>query len=244
MKVASWNVARRNSWREQVRLKGFPDVLLLQEVQDPTGLEVPGMWSLGAEIDERGRRETWGNAIVSKFPLTPVQLDSEYKGSLLAATVNLPDGRLMGLVNIYGLLERSPKNPDVKYVHFGVHRMLSDVGFWLAAAQGPYVDGFIVAGDFNKDRAMDGGTSKRTGRQIASNIFNRFGDFDMHEVEPPLGITYRHSSSKSTWHLDHFFISSALQESSAMFDYRSMNPSFGLSDHMPIGVEISPTFTD
>ena len=91
---------------------------------------------------------------------------------------------------------------------------------------------------------MDGGTSKRTGRQIASNIFNRFGDFDMHEVEPPLGITYRHSSSKSTWHLDHIFISSELQKSSAMFDYRSMNPSFGLSDHMPIGVEISSTFTD
>ena len=41
--------------------------------------------------------------------------------------------------------------------------MLSDVGFWLAAAQGPYVDGFIVAGDFNKDRAMDGGNLEAHG---------------------------------------------------------------------------------
>jgi hypothetical protein len=111
----------------------------------------------------------------------------------------LPDGKTLGLVNIYGLLESSPMTPEVKVVHYGIHRMLSDVGFWLAQLEEPKVDGFIVGGDLNKDRRMDGGAGFKTGRSIASNLLNRFSDFGLAEADLKGATTFTHSSSKSTW---------------------------------------------
>jgi hypothetical protein len=70
-----------------------------------------------------------GDSIPSKFPPSQVQISSEHKGSLLAAKMSLPDGSSIGLVIVYGLLERLPKDPDVKYVDFGAHQNVVRRGF-------------------------------------------------------------------------------------------------------------------
>jgi endonuclease/exonuclease/phosphatase family metal-dependent hydrolase len=145
----------------------------------------------------------------------------------------LPDGKTLGLVNIYGLLESSPMTPEVKVVHYGIHRMLSDVGFWLAQLEEPKVDGFIVGGDLNKDRRMDGGAGFKTGRSIASNLLNRFSDFGLAEADLKGATTFTHSSSKSTWQIDHIFLSEHLAKRTAarVVTTNGINEH---SDHSPI----------
>ena len=239
MKIATWNVARRRAWETVLGEETFPDVILLQEVLNPSSLTLPDLFVLGQEINERGRHESWGNAIVSKYPLELVTLQSEYEGSLLTAVVSKPDGQRLGLVNLYGLLEASPLRVETKIVHFGLHRMLSDSGFWLAGLEEPIVDGFVVAGDLNKDRAMDGGTGFKSGRNIASNILNRFDDYGLIEFQEEGDKTFRHSSSKSMWKIDHLFVSEKLASRATAIDLTSLNPDFTNSDHMPLGAELN-----
>ena len=238
MKIATWNVARRRAWEQTSHEESFPDVFLLQEVSNPASLSLPGRFVLGQEINERGRTESWGNAIVSKYPLEPVTLKSEYQGSLQTAVLTKPDGQRLGLVNLYGLLEPSPLKTDTKIVHFGLHRMLSDIGFWLVGLEEPMVDGFVVAGDLNKDRAMDGGTGLKSGRRIASNLLNRFDDFGLVELQRDGDKTFRHSSSKSMWKIDHFFTSEKLAVHAKAIDLTALNLDFRHSDHMPLGVDL------
>ena len=243
MKIATWNVARRRAWEGALEEESFPDVMLLQEVLNPSSLELPGLFVLGKEINERGRKESWGNAIVSKYPLELVTLKSEYEGSLLAAVVSKPDGQRLGVINLYGLLEPSPLRAETKIVHFGLHRMLSDSGFWLAGLEEPIVDGFVVAGDLNKDRAMDGGTGFKSGRNIASNVLNRFDDYGLIELQGEGDKTFRHSSSKSMWKIDHLFVSEKMAGRATAIDLTALNPDFTNSDHMPLGVELSASLT-
>lgn len=238
MKIATWNVARRRAWEHALHAEVFPDVALLQEVQNPSSISIPGFFVLGQEINERGRRESWGNAIISRYPLENVRLHSEYKGSLLTAVARLPSGHRLGLVNLYGLLESSPNKTETKIVHFGLHRMLSDVGFWLTRLEEPLVDGFVVAGDLNKDRAMDGGTGFKSGRRIASNLLDRFTDFGLVEISQVGDKTFRHSSSKSMWKIDHFFVSENYAEKAKILNLKRLNPDFEHSDHMPLGVDL------
>jgi hypothetical protein len=116
----------------------------------------------------------------------------------------LPEGKTLGLVNIYGLLESSPMTPEVKVVHYGIHRMLSDVGA-----------GF------------------KTGRSIASNLLNRFSDFGLAEADLKGATTFTHSSSKSTWQIDHIFLSEHLAKRTAarVVTTNGINEH---SDHSPI----------
>lgn len=234
--VATWNVARRQGWQSALSSSQTPDVLFLQEVKNPESLELDGWHVIGSSINERGRKESWGNAILSRLELIEVKLSTEYKGSLCFAAVSL-GSELIGLVNIYGLLEPSPMQPKQKFVHYGLHRMLSDIGFWLAGLEEPKVSGFVVGGDLNKDRKMDGGGGFKSGRSIASNLLNRFDDFGLKEVSPEQSPTYKHSSG-SLWQIDHLFVSSKFKYS-VMNDLGArLNPEFTHSDHQPLGVEI------
>lgn len=242
MKFISWNIARRTA-ALPLALETFnPDIAFFQEAKYPT-MEAPaGYFSLGNSINERGRTQTWGNLIISKTPLAPVDLGSEYRGSMIAATTTLDNGLTLGLLNLYGLLESTPENPKLKIVHFGVHRMLSDAGFWLAQFIEPKVDAFIVAGDLNKDRKMDGGTGFKSGRQIASNLLNRFSDFGLNELLPnyyPDGVkTFRHSTSKVDWQIDHLFISEGLSKSVESLEVVDNQFTAEASDHFPISMTL------
>lgn len=238
----SWNLARRSGGIRLSLEKFDPDISFFQEVKNPREELPPGFFGLGNSINERGRTETWGNLIVSKTPLTPVDLGSEYKGSMVAATTTLASGFTLGLLNLYGLLEPTPNNPKLKIVHFGVHRMLSDAGFWLAQFDGPKVDAFLVAGDLNKDRQMDGGKGFKSGRQIASNLLNRFSDFGLHELIPfyyPDGVqTFRHSTSDVDWQIDHVFISEKLSKTVESFEVVNDESTRNASDHYPISMTL------
>lgn len=238
MKFASWNVARKAGGIPALIEYVNPDIAFLQECQDPESLKLDGYQVIGRSIDERGRKESWGNAIISKFSLSSVEIDGDYRGSMICATVAVSERQTLGLINLYGLLEGSPLNPKVKFVHPGIHRMLSDASFWLAGAQTPKVDGFIVGGDLNKDRKMDGKPSLRTGRSIASNLIDRFSDFGLQEVDLGGVQTFTHSSSKSTWQIDHVFLSEFLTAASSASVIN--DPSvIEHSDHKPILVEFS-----
>ena len=236
MKFASWNVARKRSGILALVEHLDPDVAFIQECGDPESLKVPGYYVIGRAIDERGRSQNWGNAIISKHPIAPVEIVSEYKGSMICASATMPDGSVLGLINLYGLLEPSPLKPEVKIVHYGVHRMLSDVGFWLAQLEGPKVESFIVGGDLNKDRRMDGGNGSKTGRSIASNLLNRFSDFGLIETDLGNAGTFTHSSSKSVWQIDHIFVSENLSKT-VVAKVVDEDAILGHSDHNPIFLE-------
>ncbi len=212
--------------------------MFLQESRNPTEREPQNYFSIGFQIDERGRTESWGNQILSKTPLEPVDLSSEYKGSMVAASTTLENGLTIGLLNLYGLLEPVPGNSKTKIVHFGLHRMLSDAGFWLAGFSGPKVDAFIVAGDLNKDRQMDGKRSLKSGRQISSNLLNRFTDFGLEELMPkyyPDGVqTFRHSTSAVPWQIDHLFVSESLASNVESVEVTDNDLVRRASDHFPI----------
>jgi hypothetical protein len=124
MKFASWNISRRDAGVAALVENLNPDIAFFQECKRPELLEVPGYQVVGNSVNERGRNQDWGNAIISKFPLHPVEIVSEYSGSLVCALAELPDGKTLGLVNIYGLLESSPIKPEVKVVHYGIHPKL------------------------------------------------------------------------------------------------------------------------
>ncbi len=243
MRFISWNIARRSQGLPHALNAYEPDIAFFQEVKNPSGQSPKGYFSIGKSIDERGRKENWGNLIVSKTPLTPVDLGSEYQGSMVAATTTLQNGQTLGLLNLYGLLERAPSKPGINIVHFGVHRMLSDAGFWLGQFDGPIVDGFIVAGDLNKDRQMDGGPSLRSGRQIASNLLNRFQDFGLTELIPtfyPSGVqTFRHTTSSVDWQIEHVFISESLSKKVETLEVVSDEVSLRASDHNPISFTLN-----
>jgi len=237
MKFASWNIARRDGGIPALIEHVNPDIAFLQECKSPESLIVPGYQVIGRSISERGINRNWGNVIISKLPLKPVDIVSEYKGSMVCATATMNDGKILGLVNIYGLLEPSPVRPDVKIVHYGVHRMLSDVGFWLAQLEDPKVEGFIVGGDLNKDRRMDGGRGFKTGRSIASNLLNRFSDFGLLEADLGGAITFTHSSSKSEWQIDHVFLSENLSKRASVKVVNDID-TLRHSDHSPILIEL------
>lgn len=243
MRFVSWNIARRSTGIP-LAIEAFrPDIAFFQEVRDSERQNFDGYFSLGKAINERDRHENWGNLIISKTPLEEVDLGSDYQGSMIAATTTLENGLTLGLLNLYGLLERTQSNPNIKVVHFGIHRMLSDAGFWLAQFDGPKVDGFMVAGDFNKDRKMDGGKSFKSGRQIASNLLNRFSDFGLIELVPryyPHGVqTFRHSTSSVDWQIDHIFISENLSDKVENLEVIKDEIIKSSSDHNPILLKLS-----
>lgn len=242
MKFISWNIARRSFGIPYAIGNLDPDIAFFQEAKHPTMGPPAGFYSLGSSINERGRTESWGNLIISKTPLTPVNLGSEYTGSMIAATTTLANGSTLGLLNLYGLLEPTPNNPKLKIVHFGVHRMLSDAGFWLTQFDGPRVDAFIVAGDLNKDRQMDGGTGFKSGRNIASNLLNRFSDYGLVEQIPlhyPNGVkTFRHSTSEIHWQIDHIFISERLSKNVESLEVLDNKFTREASDHYPISMNL------
>lgn len=243
MKFLTWNTARRSGTISASIDLFEPDVAFYQEAKLPAEYVQPGYHSLGKNIEERGRSEFWGNLILSKTPLNEVSLNTEYQGSMIAATTVLESGIKLGLVNLYGLLESTPTKPNLKIVHFGVHRMLSDAGFWLAQFDGPKVDAFVVAGDLNKDRQMDGGKSLKSGRSIASNLLNRFSDFGLTEIIPNFyehGVrTFKHSTSTVDWQIDHVFMSEKLTPAINSCSVVDNQTTEKLSDHFPIVLEIN-----
>ena len=84
MRLVSWNI-RKNPQAVEYAFDALgADVLLAQECNKRSQ---PGLESVGEFIDERWVRHKWGNMIFSKTRLSPLLLESEYKGSMTAASV-------------------------------------------------------------------------------------------------------------------------------------------------------------
>jgi endonuclease/exonuclease/phosphatase family metal-dependent hydrolase len=90
---------------------------------------------------------------------------------------------------------------------------------------------------------MDGGAGFKTGRSIASNLLNRFSDFGLVEADLDGATTFSHSSSKSTWQIDHIFLSEHLAKrtTARVVTIKGIDEH---SDHSPIMLSIDGALSD
>lgn len=243
LKIVSWNIRRSKKALAHAVDRLDADILMLQESSLRNGPPL-GLNCVGGHIDERGSKYTWGTHILSPHPLEPVAIETEYKGSLSVGICHLPDKKRIGLVNIYGLFERHPADPSQLMANLGIHRKLSDVGWWLWGRVGPKVDGFVLAGDFNNDRKMDGDllVGKKYG-QSSGTLLDRVVDFGLTEVlaeKYPEGIqTHWHVRSKKQWQIDHLFASPKILGKKWDVEVPSERSERSSSDHAPIILTIS-----
>ncbi len=237
--IVSWNVAQRKKAFAHALDRLEADLLLLQESSLPNHQTPLGLNWVGGNIAERGANYTWGTHILSPHPLEKVEIDTEYKGSLSTAICHLPNGKKIGVVNIYGLFERHPDRPGQSIANLGIHRKLSDVGWWLWGRVGPKVDGFVLGGDFNNDRRMDLDRSfgKKYSRS-ANTLLDRVVDFGLTEVlaeKHPNGIqTHWHVRSEKPWQIDHLFASPKILGKNWNVEVPQSKEGRSTSDHAPI----------
>lgn len=239
MKILSWNIARKLKALDCLQSMIEPDIALMQEFS-PHGVErFSGSELLFKSIDERGRKEIWGNAIYSKFGIEEVVFPTDYKGALVAGFTELSNGDRVGLLNIYGLFEKVGEGKKQKLAWLGIHRMISDAGIWLGGYVGPKVKYMIVAGDFNNDRQMDTHpTFQRANRRPAGLLLDRFSDFGLVELLPhhfgePVQ-THRHVRSKFPWQIDHVFLNSTALKVIGSVEVQENEVIRNCSDHNPI----------
>lgn len=243
LNIVSWNIRRSKKALAHAIDRLDADILILQESSLPDGPPL-GLNCIGGHIGERGSKYTWGTHIISPHSLEPVDIDTEYKGSMSVGICHLPNNKRLGLVNIYGMFERHPAKPSKPMANLGIHRKLSDVGWWLSGRVGPKVDGFILAGDFNNDRKMDVDPNfgPRHGNS-SSTMLNRVVDFGLTEVLAEKyrdGIqTHWHVRSKKQWQIDHLFVSPKLLGKKWDVEVPREKAKRSSSDHAPIILTIS-----
>jgi endonuclease/exonuclease/phosphatase (EEP) superfamily protein YafD len=237
MRLVSWNI-RKNPQAVEYTFDALgADVLLAQECNKRSQ---KGLESVGEFIDERWVGRKWGNMIFSKTPLSPLLLETEYKGSMTAASVESPIGKL-GLVNLYGLFEKVSPEVSKKSVVAGLHRKLSDLSPLLRGQIASDCAGFLMAGDFNVDRRMDSHKNfKRGDTRPVGGVMARIEDFGLTDLlrrdYPDYVQTYRPVRGSFPWQLDHAFVSDSIAGRAAV-EVLSSGEIDALSDHRPILVK-------
>lgn len=243
MKIVSWNVRHSKRAFSFATESLGADVLMLQESSLLQG--APLGWSVrGANLDEGGKKLGWGTHILSRLPLGEVTIETRYQGSMTVATVTARNGLTLGLINIYGMFEKPPGGVGESKANLGLHRKLSDLGWWFYGLTPPKVDGFILAGDLNHDRRMDTHpTFRKKGRRPAATLFNRITDFglvDLLREEFPEGVqTHWHIKSSFPWQLDHVFLSPSIGKVGFTVDVLQTEEVLALSDHAPVVLELN-----
>ena len=249
MRVICWNTRSNvKAWAYALESLGG-DVLIFQEsTSPPVEARVESIFDL-IQIDEPGAKNArkFGNSTsVLSGAIEKVDVGSEYTGSLNTVLVTTPGACKIGLVNIYGLLEKYPEQPN-PVVYLGIHRKLDKVQHWINGDISPKPDFFIVCGDFNNDRRMDDHKTFKGPKQgrKSSELLDRVIDLGMTDLlaleYPNFVQTIRHTRSKFPWQLDHFFVSNcaaSLVTKTEVID----NPQIrAISDHNPIVVDFDLT---
>jgi endonuclease/exonuclease/phosphatase (EEP) superfamily protein YafD len=238
VRIISWNIRRNNAAIDFAFDELGADVLLTQEC---SSIDYPRFNSLGKFIDERSVKRKWGNLVFSRVPVQPIEVITEYKGSLTLASVDSELGQL-GLINLYGLFEPVSPGSRQKLANPGLHRRLSDLAPLLWGRVSHDFDGFLMMGDLNHDRRMDYHPNfRRKGASPAQRLMERIEDFQMTDLllkEYPDGVqTYRPVRGDFPWQLDHAFASTQLS-TGMKAEVASSAQIEQLSDHNPIVVEI------
>lgn len=245
MRFICWNIHRSaKAWDYAFNILGG-DVLLFQEsTSPPASIGLQSIFEIIAE-DEPGARQArkWGNSTsVSKGAIEKVDVGSDYKGSLNTALITRQSSPKIGVVNIYGLLEKHPEQPNA-VVYLGVHRKLNNVEQWLKGEIGPNPDFFVICGDFNNDRRMDDHQTFKGPKQgrTSNELFDRIIDLGMTDLlakqYPGFVQTIRHNRSKFPWQLDHFFVSNHAAHLVTKIEVIDNPDIRAISDHNPIVVE-------
>ena len=164
MKLISWNIAgRAEAWRQL--LNSGADIALLQEATKP-----PSDVASQVEVDDEpwsspcaNARRPWRAAIVQlstrvKTKWYRPQLLEDAKGddvvavsrrgSLAAAEVAAPDGKVYTVISMYGLWEapHASTRGSKEYADAAVHRLISDLAVFVARQRGHRI---LASGDLN-----------------------------------------------------------------------------------------------
>lgn len=245
MRVICWNIHQtKTAWSYALEALGG-DVLLFQESTNPPANSQLGSMFEVIQEDEPGamKPRKWGNSTsVVSGSIEKVDVGSEYKGSLNTAIIRTQGMHKIGVVNIYGLLEKYPDQPK-SVVYLGIHQKLDNVQHWINGEIGPNPDFFIICGDFNNDRRMDDHkTFKGTKQGRTSNeLFDRVIDLGMTDLlalqYPDFVRTIWHVKSKFPWQLDHFFVSNHAAGLVSRIEVIDNPEIREISDHNPIVVD-------
>lgn len=245
MRFICWNThGSTKAWDYALNVLGG-DVLLFQEsASPPTNIDISSIFEIIGE-DEPGARKArkWGNSTsVSTGTIEKVDVGSDYRGSLNTAVITRESSPKIGVVNIYGLLEKYPDQPNA-VVYLGLHRKLNNVEQWIKGEIGPVPEFFVICGDFNNDRRMDDHKTFKGPKQgrTSNELFDRIIDLGMTDLlakqYPDFVQTIRHNRSKFPWQLDHFFVSKHAIERVTNIEVID-NPEISeISDHNPIVVD-------
>lgn len=238
LRIVTWNIKRNTEAFAYARDVLKADAIFFQE--SPGLPENCGYTGIHRNIDERGAKRNWGNtsAVAQGFTIEDVQMETSYVGSLITSRITTPEGKRIGVINMYGLFERPSTESRGGVANPGLHRRLSDVSFWLYGQIEPKVDAFVVLGDWNQHRVMDQKFKSDYQRQSANNFFNRFDDYSLvdlvgaHFTESPQ--TYRAVRGNFPWQLDHIFVSQANFEDFAKPEVDDSAQVDSISDHRPV----------
>jgi hypothetical protein len=238
LRIVTWNIKRNTDAFAYARDVLKADAIFFQE--SPGLPEGCGYTGTHRNIDERGAKRKWGNtsAVAQGFTIEDVPMETSYVGSLITSLITTPEGKRIGVINMYGLFERPTAQSKGGVVNPGLHRRLSDVAFWLYQQIEPRVDAFIILGDWNQHRVMDQKFRSNYQSQSANLFFDRLQSYSMvdlvseHYSEPPQ--TYRAVRGNYPWQLDHIFVSKVSFSSFSKPEVDDSAQVDSISDHRPV----------
>jgi exonuclease III len=232
LKFATWNMAywshnKSNEVSWEYMLNSIDaDFYLIQESRPPDNTTRPKnlIWH---EIEKRG----WGNGIASNvYPLSPIEVETPYYGSLVVAEAVINDDTTFTLISLYGLLEYIGKTG---YAITTLHRMLSDLTGILNGHCGGKRK-IVIGGDLNASIQCD----IEWGGKAHDILFQRLDDFKLKNCFEPFYNdfvqTLRHPKSEHPWQNDYFFISNTMKKNLKYCEVIDNESVRTFSDHNPL----------
>jgi exonuclease III len=233
LKIVSWNMGHwlhqsvsQKAW-EFLEKSIAPDIMLLQEAMPPLDRRTETcLWK------EIGGRRNWGSGVLTKnLALKEIDIKNDYPGSLVVTDIILPDGSILVVISMYGLMD------EHGYAITTLHRMLSDLTHLI---DGKFRAGgrpkIILGGDLNASPQWDDKYGTKTHR-IFFDRLEAFGLVDcqgiMTEGRPR---TLRHSRSTVPWVNDYIFASESLAKKVISHEIIESSEMNILSDHNPVVV--------
>lgn len=266
MRITTWNMRRAKAestaW-EQIRQLS-PDIALLQEVSSIPDDIASGLHLTSAKVARKnGQKQTFSNVILSRFPLEPgMPLRSElpwvnsacefFYGNIQTSRVKLSEGERLDLINVYSPAWPVPMQvigeSDVTTI-----RLQNNPQLWCTEILWKVLldswkssgDSLIVAGDFNSSETFDylWGNKPRGNREIIDR-FNALGLQDALRLHHGhLVPTFRSARNGTVIHqMDHIYCTSQIIDRIKAAWVGSPDIIFGngLSDHLPIMLELAP----
>ncbi len=230
--IATWNMdywkrnknQREAAWNYLTQTLAL-DIALVQE------------FALLAEHDDHlnilyreiGGTRRWGSAIITRGLLVQeVQFNNNHPGAVVAADVTLPDGWLLTVISLYGLIDENG------YATTTLHRMLSDLTPLLHGRMGRR--DFVIGGDYNVSTQWD----EHYGHKDPSHgiFFERLEDFGLINCTAKFHSehvqTNRHPRSSIPWQNDYIHVSEEVAKRLVSCDVVNDPVIWELSDHNPV----------